>query len=80
MESDESQTGVRVREVRLRCEGNFAYSYVERFGFTLDGPREQQLRAEDGQVHTPLFYILRVEKDSPAEHAGLKAGDGILQM
>lgn len=52
------------------------------FGFNVRGQVSEggQLKSIGGELYAPMQYISAVMKDGPAEEAGLKVGDRILEV
>ena len=80
-ESDEGST------LRVEEEGRLPHTVTvvknqHGFGFNVRGQVSEggQYKSIGGQLYAPMQYISAVMKEGPAEAAGLKIGDRILEV
>lgn len=85
MSQEEECDAATTEEVDERVEGPHAVKVIKNqqgFGFNVRGQVTEggQLKSIGGELYAPMQYISAVLEGGPAEEAGLRIGDRILEV
>lgn len=81
-EAEAGRTDYRVEEEERAPKVVTVMKTEHGFGFNVRGQVAEggQLKSIGGQLYAPMQYISAIMKDGPAEKAGLKVGDRIIDV
>lgn len=82
MDEESGRTDYKVEEEARTPRTVTVLKTEHGFGFNVRGQVAEggQLKSIGGQLYAPMQYISAVMKEGPAEKAGLKIGDRIIEV